>query len=75
MLLRWNVQRGVAVIPKASSEPHLRDNIEGLFTWRLSPAQKAALDALDCGKRFVNSDWHQWEDVEEGGATKPSRVL
>lgn len=40
VLLKWNVQRGVAVIPKAGSEPHLRENIEGLFSWRLTWDQK-----------------------------------
>jgi diketogulonate reductase-like aldo/keto reductase len=73
--LRWNVQRGVAVIPKAGSEPHLKENIAGLSEWRLSWDQKAALDALDSGKRFVDMPWHQWADDEEGGAVKPSSVL
>ena len=128
VLLKWNVQRGVAVVPKAGSEPHLRENIEGLFAWRLTWDQKvraaawrtrgpgdgsegaalacvplllqfcssstppppvaaaaaaaaaalflqAKLDALDCGRRFVDCDWHQWEDPEEGGAPKPSLLL
>lgn len=150
VLLKWNVQRGVAVIPKAGSEPHLRENIEGLFSWSLTWDQKvglvrqaelckgvryavagrrhcpctplqpcsgsrgraadrggnahtspwppcwfltrppllpllvppllicrlqAKLDAIDCGKRFVDNAWHTWEDAEEGGAAKPSRVL
>ncbi len=75
VLLRWNVQRGVAVIPKAGSQPHVEENIAGLFEWRLSWDQKAALDALDCGKRFVNMPWHTWADDEEGGATKPSTVF
>lgn len=75
VLLRWNAQRGVAVIPKAGSAPHLEENIAGLFTWRLNWNQKAALDALDEGRRFVAPEWHRWEDEEEGGATKPSKVL
>lgn len=40
VLLKWNVQRGVPVIPKASSLDHMRSNIEGLFEWRLSYEQK-----------------------------------
>ena len=44
VLLRWNVQRGVAVIPKASSPEHMRANIEGLFDWRLSYNQKVQED-------------------------------
>ena len=75
VLLRWNVQRGVAVIPKAGSEPHVKENIDGLFEWRLSWDQKAALDALDNGTRFVNMAWHQWADDEEGGAVKASTLF
>lgn len=48
MLLKWNVQRGVAVIPKASSEAHARDNIEGLFAWRLTWDQKVRGDGDWC---------------------------
>lgn len=41
VLLKWNVQRGVAVIPKAGSQPHVAENAEGLFAWRLTWDQKA----------------------------------
>jgi diketogulonate reductase-like aldo/keto reductase len=62
VLLRWNVQRGVAVLPKASSQSHMLDNIQGLWEWQLTYEQKARLDALDQGKRFVNPEWHDFED-------------
>lgn len=76
VLLKWNVQRGVAVIPKATGERHLRDNFDGLFKWKLSWDQKAALDSLDNpGKRFVDPSFHTWEDSEDGGAAKPSIVF
>jgi diketogulonate reductase-like aldo/keto reductase len=75
VLLRWNVQRGVGVLPKAGSAAHARENAEGLFAWRLTWDQKARLDALDEGRRFVSPAWHAWDDAEEGGAVKPSRVL
>lgn len=75
VLLKYNMQRGVPVIPKSSSPYRLEENIEGAFSWRLSNAQKAALDALDCGKRFIDYTWKNWGDVEEGGVPKPSRVL
>lgn len=38
-------------------------------------ALQAALDTLDAGIRFVDYFWHNWGDVEQGGPTKPSRVL
>jgi diketogulonate reductase-like aldo/keto reductase len=75
VLLRWNVQRGVPVIPKASSKPHIEENFSGLFDWRLTWDQKSALDAIDCGKRFIDPSFHEWEDMEAGGAHKPSKVF
>jgi diketogulonate reductase-like aldo/keto reductase len=69
------MQRGVPVIPKASSERHLSQNIDHAFDWRLSNADKAALDALDAGRRFILSPWHEFPPAEEGGVAKPSLVL
>lgn len=60
VVLRWNVQRGIAVIPSSSSAEHIRDNIEGLFEWTLTQEQKAQLDALDKGSRLADVDWHDW---------------
>ena len=40
MLLKWNLQRGVPVIPKASSTPRQKENLDGMFTWRLTYQQK-----------------------------------
>ena len=36
---------------------------------------QAKLDTLDMGYRTVTADWHDWGDVEEGGASKRSKVL
>ncbi len=52
VLLRWNMQRGVPVIPKASSAEHLRENIEGAFSWHLTAAQKV---------RARRRAWACWE--------------
>lgn len=75
VLLKWGVQRGMPVIPKASSKKHIAENIQGLFDWRLTWDQKSKLDALECGKRFAQPPWAQWENSDEGGALKPSTVL
>jgi len=40
VLLRWNIQRGVPVIPRSNTAANIRANAEGLFDWRLSEAQK-----------------------------------
>lgn len=43
----------------------------------LNPLLQAKLDALDCGKRLCTGweSWHTFDDPEEGGALKPSKVL
>ncbi|DBA80188.1 TPA: hypothetical protein ACH3X2_007656 [Trebouxia sp. C0005] len=73
--LKWNVQRGVPVIPRSQNPKNIKANIDGIFDWVLPRAAKAKLDTLDSGIRKVNAEWHDWGDVEEGGASKPSKVL
>ena len=51
VVLRWNLQRGVAVLPKASSAAHVRENIAGLFDWRLSYNQKVG---EQCSHNTIN---------------------
>ncbi len=43
--LRWLLQKGLIVIPKASSEPHLRDNLD-LFDWELAPEEMETINNL-----------------------------
>lgn len=43
--LRWLVQKGLVVIPKASSREHLSANMD-IFTWELAPAEMAQLDRI-----------------------------
>ena len=51
VVLRWGVQRGCAVIPKAQDFSHLRDNAQ-VFDFSLSDGQMQAIDALDRHRRF-----------------------
>lgn len=44
VLLRWNVQRGVAVIPRSNTPANIQGNAKGLFEWHLTEAQKARPD-------------------------------
>ena len=46
VLLRWALEKGVAVIPKASSEQRVAMNAE-LHGFALSAEELAALDALE----------------------------
>ena len=36
--LRWNIDRGVAVIPESGSQQHIEENIAGIYDWKL-PAE------------------------------------
>lgn len=42
VLLKYNLQRGVPVIPKASFRKHLEENLVGMFDWKLSNQQKVS---------------------------------
>lgn len=51
VLLRWGVQRGTIVIPKSSSEGHLKENA-AIFDFELSAEQMSQLSALNIHRRF-----------------------
>ena len=46
--LRWLVQKGMVVIPKASSRAHLQENMD-LFDWALSGAEMERIDGIRGG--------------------------
>jgi 2,5-diketo-D-gluconate reductase A len=50
LVLRWHVQSGHLVIPKASSPARIAENLH-VFDFSLSDADMAAIAALDCGRR------------------------
>jgi diketogulonate reductase-like aldo/keto reductase len=45
-LLRWSVERGIAVIPKSVREERIRENA-AIFDFELGPEDLARLDGLD----------------------------
>jgi D-xylose reductase len=51
VLLRWGLQRGTCVVPKATQIPHLRENL-AIFDFTLSDEQMRAISALDRHQRF-----------------------
>lgn len=55
VLLRWLIEKGISVIPKASSAEHLRENIE-IFDFSLASEDMATLDSLDKKKRYCDPD-------------------
>lgn len=58
VLIAWGVQRGTVVIPKATGEAHLRDNLAAAAL-ELPPADMRAIAALDRHFRFVDGTF--WE--------------
>jgi 2,5-diketo-D-gluconate reductase A len=50
VILRWHVQRGIIVFPKASSPERLRENAD-IFDFELSTDDMRAIDGVDSGHR------------------------
>ena len=46
--LKWNVQRGVAVIPRSQSPKNIKANIEGMFDWILPRDAKVSPAGFTC---------------------------
>ncbi|MFB6305028.1 MAG: aldo/keto reductase [Haloferacaceae archaeon] len=57
--LAWLRQRGVAAIPKATSEAHIRDNWRSLAL-RLDDADAARIDAIATRERQVDPGFAPW---------------
>jgi 2,5-diketo-D-gluconate reductase A len=51
IVLRWHLQIGNAVIPKSVTPARIRENID-VFDFELTPADLAAIGALDAGTRL-----------------------
>jgi diketogulonate reductase-like aldo/keto reductase len=51
--LRWILQKGAIPIPKASSEEHLRENMD-IFNWKLSKKDEEKIDSIGIEKRIVD---------------------
>lgn len=54
VILRWNLQKGVVVIPGSSNPDHIRENLD-LFDFELTDDEMAAINALD---RNEKHDWY-----------------
>ena len=54
VILRWNLQKGVAVIPGSSNPDHIKENTE-LYDFSLTDEEMAQINALD---RNEKHDWY-----------------
>ena len=50
IVLRWHIQRGIAVIPKSTSKARIIENLE-VFDFELSDAEMASISALNTNYR------------------------
>ena len=54
VILRWNLQKGVVVIPGSSNPDHIQENTE-LFDFALTEEEMEQINALDRGEKH---DWY-----------------
>ena len=54
IILRWNLQKGVVVIPGSSNPDHIRENLD-LFGFALTQDEMDQINALDRGEKH---DWY-----------------
>ena len=54
VILRWDLQRGIVVIPGSSNPDHIKENLD-LFGFELSDEEMARINALD---RNEKHDWY-----------------
>ena len=62
VVLRWNVQRGVVVIPKTVHKERMAENLD-IFDFALSDAEMQAIATLDTGHTEI-IDHHDWKIAE-----------
>ncbi|MBQ7479873.1 MAG: aldo/keto reductase [Selenomonadaceae bacterium] len=54
VILRWNIQRGVVVIPGSANPAHIKENTE-IFDFVLTDEEMKRIEALDRGEKH---DWY-----------------
>ena len=62
VLLRWNLQRGVAVIPKSANPMRVQQNVQQPWSFTLNTDEIAELDSLADGARFCTAPWSTFDD-------------
>lgn len=59
--LRWLIQKGIIVIPKAFSKAHLKENL-AVFDFSLTVEEVEKIDGIDHNHRMVLPDFHEFHD-------------
>ena len=61
IILSWLIQQGHIAIPKASSELHLKENID-VFDFSLSESEIIEINSLNKGLRTCTGPWAEFDD-------------
>ena len=54
VILRWDLQRGIVVIPGSANPEHIKENLD-LFGFELTDEEMEQIAALDRGEKH---DWY-----------------
>jgi len=60
LVLRWLVEKGIVVIPKASSVEHLKANLD-IFDWDFPAEARAVLDGLNKDERIIDPPFAEFD--------------
>ncbi|QSG07932.1 aldo/keto reductase [Halapricum desulfuricans] len=61
VVLRWALDHDVVVLPRSTSEGHIRQNFE-LFGWELDPEDRRRIDDLDRDEPVYDVRGRSWDD-------------
>lgn len=60
VILRWIIQKGIPVIPKASSRKHLQQNFS-ILDFELTAEEEKTIDQLDKHIRYCKTEWNEFD--------------
>jgi diketogulonate reductase-like aldo/keto reductase len=60
VIFRWLFQKEIPFLAKASSEDHLKENID-IFDFSLSEDEVKRIDGLNKNYRYANTDWAEFD--------------
>jgi diketogulonate reductase-like aldo/keto reductase len=58
VLLQWQIEKGLAAIPKSTSQDHMSENLGASSPVRLDSNDITSLDTLETRHRFCNKKWN-----------------
>ncbi len=60
LALRWLIEKNIVVIPKASSEAHLKNNL-AIFDWNFSIDAAREMELLDQNNRLIDPGYPNFD--------------